>query len=147
MRQSTKNDIKDAGLGVGAIFGIVALALVLIAAVFAVTVWWAPWKGAGEQRKIVQGSGQYRIAAYERFYDDCAAIQGLEDQIATIKANTTLPENQRTENLLALTNKRNTMIRQYNADSAKTDTVANFKASDLPYEIDPAEETTTCAAE
>lgn len=137
---------KDVSLGVGGIVLAVILTLVLVAGVFAVTVLWAPWKGAGEQRKAIHGSGEYRIAAYNRFYDDCAAVQAVEDQLAAMKADKTLPADQRAANVLALTNKRNTLIRAYNADSRKEDTLANFKASDLPYQIDPTQETTTCTA-
>lgn len=101
-------------------------------------------RGAADQRERTVAAGDYRIAAYDAFYDQCAAVQALEDQIATATANTTLPADQREQNIIALTNQRNSLIRQYNADARKTDTRGNFRASDLPYSLDTTQETTSC---
>ena len=135
--------------GVGRLIGAVVLFFVVVIGIVFIAggASWltAPFRGAVEQREIVQADGRYRIAAYEKFYDDCAAVQALEDQIAAMKANKSLPESQRETNVLALTNARNTLIRNYNADSRKADTIENFKASDLPYQLDPQKET-TCSA-
>lgn len=115
--------------------------LVLIVVIGAFTFVWAPWKGAIEQRNQTQGSGSYRIAAYDHFYDLCGDIQAKEDQIANVTAN---PPANADVILLALNNSRNSLIREYNADARKADTLAHFKASDLPYQIDPTEESTSC---
>lgn len=130
----------------GAAVGAIIVVLLLVVGLWALTVAWAPWKGAGEQRKQIQGSADYRIAAYDRFYDLCGSIQALEDQLETMRADRSLPKDQRATNVLALTNQRFSLIRQYNADASKADTRANFLASDLPFSIDPNQEHTTCAA-
>lgn len=106
----------------------------------------------GKTNEINQiNSGNYRIAAYNSFYDECAGIQTDEVRIsnaeAALKSNTDTsraPELQ--ANLTAAQNQRAQDINQYNADARKADTKANFRASDLPYQIDPTEETTTCTA-
>lgn len=135
--------------GVGRLIGAVILFFVVIVGIILISggASWltAPFRGAVEQREIVQADGSYRIAAYEKFYDDCAAVQAVEDQLAVMKENKSLPDVQRETNILALTNMRNTLIREYNADSRKADTIENFKASDLPYQLN-LEETTTCSA-
>jgi hypothetical protein len=132
-----------AGYGVSATMIVFVLVLVLIVAGGAFTYWWAPWKGKIEQRNLTEGSGTYRISAYERFYDDCQAVVALEGQIANMKAST-VPE--RDTNVLALQNQRISLIAEYNANSRKADTAAHFKASDLPYQIDPDNEETQCNA-
>lgn len=135
--------------GVGRLIGAVVLFFVILVGIVFIAggASWltAPFRGAVEQREIVQGDGNYRIAAYEKFYNDCAAVQALEDQIALMKANKSLPKDQRETNILALESNRNRLIRQYNADSRKADTIENFKASDLPYQLDTQKET-TCSA-
>ncbi len=129
------------GMSVGVVVGV----LLLIMLVGVVTFAWAPWKGEREQRMMTEGSGSYRIAAYDSFYDQCGSIQAIEDQIVNMEADKSLPEAFKATNLLALKNQRATLIRQYNADASKADTRANFMASDLPYKIDSTQETTSCA--
>lgn len=136
------DDVKS---GVGLLIGGIVLVIALVVGIWALTVAWAPWKGEGDARKQTN-SADYRIAAYDHFYSLCGDIQAVEDQLATMEADTSLPEDQRNTNILALTNKRNTLIREYNADARKEDTQGKFRASDLPYQLDPTEETTTCTA-
>lgn len=126
------------------IIGGILCAFLIVAVVFGLKWVTADVRGAGDAREQTRADGTYRIAAYERFYDDCAAIQALEDQIATMSGNESLPADQVETNVLALTNQRNSMIRQYNADAAKHDTRGHFLSSTLPYEIDPEEESTEC---
>jgi len=106
-------------------------------------------KGSGDVRIQTKGNADYRISAYDRFFDDCAAIQSKEDQIKNleIEGKTAAADRQTQINssITALRNSRATLIRQYNADARKEDTRASFRASDLPYNIDPEVETTTCA--
>lgn len=123
-----------------------SIALVVIV-VTVVVIWSLQWltadvRGELDQREQTRADGTYRIAAYERFYDKCASVQALEDQIDNTEADESLPENQKATNLLALRNQRNALIREYNADARKEDTRGNFLASDLPYELNPDEETT-----
>lgn len=125
------------------IAAIVAVLLV-VAVVYGIRWVTADARGASDAREQTRADGTYRIAAYEQFFDDCAAIQALEDQIETMKADKSLPASQRDTNVLALTNQRNTLIRGYNADAQKSDTRGHFLASGLPYEIDKDEENTEC---
>lgn len=132
----------------GALVAIVALLLIfaLVIGVWVFRVKTADIKGAGDQVIQTKGDANYRIAAYDRFYDLCASIQALEDQLGVMADATGIPADQRDTNILALTNQRNTLIRQYNADARKTDTRGAFLASDLPFQIDPSQETTSCIA-
>lgn len=138
--------------GVGVVGGIA----IVIAVVFGLSllgVWLnaqfsiltAETRGETGVREKTVADPNYRIEAYEEFYDRCAEIQTYEEQIENMEAQKgLLPKDQYAANVLALENQRSTAIEQYNADSRKAGTLAQFKASDLPYEIDPSQEDTTC---
>lgn len=96
----------------------------------------ADFRGETAQTEKVFADPNFRIAAYEQFYDRMGRIDALEQQICTMK-EADLPENQTATNVLALTNQRIDLIEKYEADASKEDTRANFLASDLPYEINP----------
>jgi hypothetical protein len=122
----------------------VALALLVSGVLLAVNYFTADTRGKVSARNQTNGNGTYRIAQYDHFYDLCGSVQALEDQRDTMKADTSLPKDQRAVNVLALTNQRNTLIRRYNADSSKVATASQFKASDLPPLLNPHQEHTQC---
>ena len=95
----------------------------------------APFRGEVAEREITEADGNYRISAYEEFYDLNAQVDALNTQICTMKENKSLPVDQRETNVLALTNTRTDLVNEYNADARKTETRAKFLASDLPYEL------------
>lgn len=104
-------------------------------------------QGRTQQEQLVQGNGQYRIAAYEHFYDLCATVQtdwqtvqfgkeemkGVTDQgrLEQLQAN-----------LAAQQIKLVTDVNQYNGDARKAATLAQFKASNLPSRLTATKETT-----
>lgn len=107
----------------------------------------ADFRGGVEQTETVRGSGAYRIAAYEQFFNLCASIQGQEATIAqmTDELNdpATTPERDAVlrASLTGVRSARNTNIAQYNGDAQKADTRANFLASNLPYHLEMNGET------
>jgi hypothetical protein len=105
-------------------------------------------RGETGVRERTVADGNYRIAAYDRFFDLCAAVQAKEDAITALEAQqadaTGTSKARITDNLLALTTSRASLIRKYNADAAKEGTRGQFRASSLPYTLDPNRET-TCA--
>lgn len=96
----------------------------------------APWVGKVGARQQIQ-SATYRIDAYDHFYDLCAAIQSHEAAIDAQKARTDHSPHLQ-QNLAALQTRRATDINQYNADAAKSYTQGQFRASNLPYHLDPS---------
>ncbi|MGW5267196.1 hypothetical protein ACWEQ4_00960 [Rhodococcus sp. NPDC003994] len=112
----------------------------------------ADFRGTVDANERIVANGAYRIAAYESFYDRCAAIQGKEATIAALKdeqadpATTPQRASVIASTLTGVIAGRANDIARYNADAAKADTAARFKSSDLPYFIDQRQETTTCAA-
>lgn len=122
------------------IAGVAALVVVLIFASFAFGFWsktTAEERGSTDQREQTIANGTYRIANYDRFFNQCAAVEAKEAQIT--RARRDLPPNPDVidrDNLSALENSRSELITQYNADSSKEDTAAAFKSSRLPYKLD-----------
>jgi len=111
----------------------------------------ADFRGETEQIERVQADPNYRIAAYEHFYDLCASVQTKEaTAVALHEELKSGPSDSRREQinatLTALTSSRAAAINQYNADARKADTKANFLASDLPYQLSLLAKETSCAA-
>lgn len=96
--------------------------------------------GSGEAYKTIH-SADFRIAAYDHFFNLYASIKSLEgkideitDTLAVLEAGT------RAYNytLTALTGTkglRHEAIQQYNADAMKDWTEGQFRDNDLPYQI------------
>lgn len=95
----------------------------------------ANFRGETSQIEKIHARGDYRIAAYDTFYDRYESIEALEQQICTMR-DADLPGDQASVNEIALSNQRINLIAKYEADARKEDTKANFLASDLPYQID-----------
>jgi hypothetical protein len=136
-----------------AILVIIAMIVVALVGVFGFG-WFqrttADYRGKTEQIEQIQGDGSYRIAAYDNFYNLCAAVQSAEVSIDNVQRELDAsPDAQRKvvlrATLTALKNNRASLIAQYNADARKEDTAGAFRASDLPYQIDMKGDT-TCTA-
>lgn len=136
------------------VVGVFLLIAVLLVGTFAFG-WFsretAEFRGSTAQTEQVQADPNFRIASYERFFNLCAAVQakeaGIKEQEALLEsASTPARREQLQTNLAALRTTRVQDIARYNADAAKTDTRGNFLASNLPYNLDPNAEATTCAS-
>lgn len=108
-------------------------------------------QGETQKKHLIEGNGQYRIAAYDHFYDLCAAVQTDEASIRNLQQElkTTTDATRKAvipASITALANKRADDINTYNADARKSYTEAQFKSSDLPSQLDPTQENTTCHA-
>lgn len=130
----------------GAVLFFVALGL-LLGGINWIT---APFRGAADQREKTVADGDYRIAAYDEFFNSCEAIAAKERIIARYEeqreASTDESEKVRLgAAILAEKNVRDELIADYNADAAKEGTRGQFRASNLPYTIDP-EGVTSCTA-
>lgn len=88
--------------------------IALIAVIYGVRYYSAETVGKVEM-EVNTTDGRAQEFSYNRFFDQCAAIQGYEDAIA-----------------------------QYNADARKIKTLARFKDNGLPDFIDSHDEKTSC---
>lgn len=125
---------------------VAAVALVCLAVVLAgvFTFAWAPWKGKIEERNQTVGSGTYRIASYEYYFDQCNTIKSDEQKIATYKAQlnvTPAPSPDQVTRLnaaiMAQTNLWIEHVNEYNSNADKERTKGQFRDDGLPEHIDP----------
>lgn len=105
----------------------------------------AAFRGEVAAEERTQG-GDYRIAAYEHFYDLCAAVQADEDRLNNLREERETADDARAAQLdttiTAVRNSRDSKIREYNSDARQEATRGQFRDSDLPYELDTEAETT-----
>lgn len=157
MSGQMREDVKTIGRGslLAMIGGTAAVVVALVVggmAVFGIG-WFkketADFRGSVAATERVHANGAYRIAAYDQFFDRCAGVQAKEATIAALKQERTTASEGRQQQidatLTAVRSARAQDITRYNADAAKTDTVGNFLASNLPYSLDVNQENTTCA--
>ncbi|OGZ62567.1 MAG: hypothetical protein A3H51_00975 [Candidatus Spechtbacteria bacterium RIFCSPLOWO2_02_FULL_38_8] len=121
------------------IFVFVALWLVVVA-IWGLGVATAGIYGRGEAHKDIQ-SADFRIQAYQTFFNQCASIQGLEGQIDEL---TTALEyyqpgsreyNITVTSIAGVKGARHQAIARYNQDALKDWTEGQFRDADLPYQI------------
>ena len=135
---------REALLWAAAAVGVV----LLIAVIWVVRYATADARGAANQREATRADAAYRISAYDRFHDDCAAALTTQQNLESARQQATAPgldqarQLQLQANVTALANTLNSQVNQYNADAAKADTRAHFLSSDLPYQLTATEEIT-----
>lgn len=144
--------------GLAIVFGAVALVVVLILTAMAVFGFGlfskatANFRGSVQQANQTRGNGSFRIAAYDQFYNECAQIQkdeasiiGLKSKLSSDAKGSQQQSIDQTDYTAAVIS-RSQDIAQYNADARKTATEGAFRASDLPFQIDPTIKETSCTA-
>lgn len=109
----------------------------------------APFRGETQKRNIVEGSGQYRIAAYDHFFDLCTTIQTKEATLEALQQELDSgPSEKRAEqiraSMTAIRASRAESIAKYNNDANKSYTSGQFRDSRLPYHLDRRSENTLC---
>lgn len=118
----------------------VALVWLLIAAIWGLGVATAGIYGRGEAEKRLE-SAQFRIVAYDHFFNQYASIKSLEGQIDELTAQLagltpgTRDYTYVSSSLAGVKGLRHTAIQQYNADARKSYTEGQFRDASLPYQI------------
>lgn len=153
--------IAGASIGVGVLCVIVAVGMFFIAVLGVYADNWfahltSDTKGDTEKLSLVEAQGEFRIAAYDHFFNLCTSIQEKEATIRGQKQELeTNPSPARVEqinaNLGVLQAQRDSLINQYNNDGAKDYTIGQygpkelFGGTTLPYPLSLQAEETTCA--
>lgn len=134
----------------GVVVGFVLVAVALWWFLWGVSVFTAPVVGRGDVYREVN-SKTTRLAAYNHFYDLCASVQIAEDNLDAQYALQKMKagDQERVVTVIAgVQGTRARAIRQYNVDSQKDYTIAQFKDVGLPFQIPSGEYTgkehTTC---
>lgn len=111
-------------------------------------------RGKVDANEKIKADGNFRIGAYDRFYDQCASVQAIELQLRAAQEEAKINKDPRRAgqiriNITGLTNARADAVTSYNGDARKSYTSGQFKASDLPSELpieSPVEGVTPCTA-
>lgn len=124
------------------VIGVIIMMFGIMLAIFGLRVMTAGLFGAGEAHIRTQ-SADFRLAAYNDFFDRCAAIQGNEGQLDALYAELELqsPESRdygyTVKSITGVQGARAQAVAQYNQNALKW-TVGQFRDSDLPYQLDSA---------
>lgn len=143
------------GGGAALAIGLVTIAIVLVISLVGIFGFgWlqretADFRGDVQAVEQTKGSGAFRIAAYDHFFNLCAAVKSDEASITSLQEELkTNPRQARVEqinaSMTALRSSRAEKINQYNADAAKDYTVGQFRSNNLPFRLDTTQEVTTC---
>jgi hypothetical protein len=137
---------------IGVLLGLLALIAVVWGISYGAGWVTAPWSGALQARQEIQGSGDFRIQAYDHFFQLCASVQTMDEALQqTLTQEKTDKGSDLTRDKInygAQLNDRNDAANQYNAESAEHWTVGQFKANNLPFQIPAYQKgiVTTCAS-
>lgn len=140
--------MKDWFIGLGTVMaalvaGLVALLVIGLIGVFGFG-WFqrstANYRGQTGVIERTKANPDFRIQAYEHFYDLCAAVQAVEGtlnaSLTELAASTTANDQERIRtNITGLQAQRTRSLAQYNVDARKSGTQGQFRASDLPYQL------------
>lgn len=126
------------------VIAIVLLVVVITAGLWALGVVSAPWKGKGDAYKTKE-SGTNRIAAQERFETMYADVIASDQRLDILH----LARQAAPDSVIAQSNYTGAVAycidvrNSYNAEARKY-TAEQFRASDLPAKLDPADPATDC---
>lgn len=120
--------------------GVIVLWIAIASAIWGFGVAGAGIFGRGEAYKEIQ-SADFRIQAYQAFFNQCASIQGLEGQINELTValghydRGSREYNITVTSIAGVKGARHQAIAKYNQDALKNWTEGQFLDSDLPYRI------------
>jgi len=110
----------------------------------------ADFRGQTAAIEKTKANADFRLRAYDQFYDLCSQVQSLEDRIVIFEGDVKMFEGTSKEavaltNLHALQAQRSSLIREYNAKASRGFTDGQFRSNDLPYQLDITDKETICA--
>lgn len=145
----------ERGIGEGGVVAIICAVIVaVVVGTYAVKYFTADVRGKVDANEKIKADGNFRIEAYDRFFDACSSVQAIELQLqaARVEASTNKDERRAGQirtNIMGLTSARADAVTKYNGDARKSYTAGQFRSSDLPSELPiqpPAEGVTPCTA-
>lgn len=152
-----KQDLKDASGGTLWVIGLGAVGIVVVLVLITMWTfgfgWWskstANFRGEVGVAEQTKANANFRIQAYDNFFNLCSAVQADEDRLeaqsSLLDQTTDQAERQRiARTMAAIQGSRGQKIRRYNANARKEWTVGQFRANDLPFALDPTQERTSC---
>lgn len=124
---------------------VIVIAMMLTAATLTGIGWGWQWitaeiRGSVGAREKITADPNFRIQAYQSFFEQCSSIQALERDIEEQqKLLEIIQDPQRREiiqlNVASITGARNGAVDRYNQNALKNWTEGQFRDNDLPYQI------------
>lgn len=145
-----RDKLSATGWIVAAVIAVIVFSVGAILVVGTISNETANFRGNVDAVNKTFGSGNHRIATYNRFFDLCAGVQTAEASIRNLEqelkdpGTTEARASQIRGALTAIKTHRTELINQYNAEAANY-YAESFKDNDLPARLDTNEENTTCA--
>ncbi|WP_328439325.1 hypothetical protein OHA71_23595 [Streptomyces sp. NBC_00444] len=138
------------GYTITAIVAVAVLSLIAIFAFGGVSQLTAGFRGETDKKNRTEGSGAFRIATYEEFFDLCASVQTAEQQLKALQEELDgKPSAERAEkirqSMTAVKASRAESITTFNS-KATQEHRETFQDADLPYKLDINAQETQCAA-
>jgi len=134
--------------GACAILLVIVLAFMWVAGVGFFSKATAETRGQTGVREQTVADPRYRIANYDKFFEQCQAIVSLEGQIGLTKQSIQTDDQTQLfydqQNLRALQGRRLELVSVYNANAAKAGTAGQFRDASLPQKIEPNGDSTSC---
>lgn len=151
---STRENAKIFGMSVGAavivLVTVVGLAIggVYLTSFYSKTT--ANTRGTTQQREANAGSGAFRQATYEQFFDLCSSVQASEAKVKNIREQQALASDRYEKDRLGLSatailNARAEAVTSYNKLATEKHR-QQFLDSNLPYRLELTDMETTCAS-
>lgn len=134
--------------GLGAAVAVFLLFVLATSAVWGFQWITAPFRGSLEARERIKADGDFRIVAYDSFFNQCASIQALEGRLefaqaaldnAIARGATPFEIRQYEADFNGISGFRSEAIAKYNADAAKSWTEGQFRSERLPYQLSTAQ--------
>ena len=121
--------------------GVIVLVGIIFGLIFipgAISIATAPFRGEVAKNEQVEASGEYRVAQHDYFYNLCGDIQAKQQNIALLE------EAGEDDAVVANEMQLNELVSEYNSKASNSYTAGQFKADELPYQIDADQEVTSC---
>lgn len=146
-RENARETLNIGGIVIGVICGIAVLALIMTFAFGGVSWITAPFRGEVDKREQTTGSGSFRIATYQRYFDLCTGVQNSEASLKALDEEKPDASEARKAQIAtsatAIKAQRAASVNEYNAMSAQEHRQP-FKDKNLPYKLELADTATVC---
>jgi hypothetical protein len=135
---SNMHPVAKVVLGIGLVF----------AALYGLTYAWTQFtmdtaerRGEASKQEQVEANGAYRVAQHDWFYNMCGDIKAKQQNVELMEDS-----GYTKQEIAANKAQLNEMVNDYNSKAANNYTAGQFKADELPYQIDAEKEVTSCGS-
>lgn len=122
------------GISVGVLIGLIVLSVAMMYVSGTISILTAPFRGHVATVEETTANPNFRISAYNSFFDKCASVVAMEQRINLLESKPNLTDKEQTE-LRGMKGIHADLVSRYNNDVRKDYTVGQMRDSDLPYQL------------